>query len=82
MRILASSATKIGSWKNIDKSGKVTGYSVDEKSFKQELDNINKILLRGVSSNTINQLENGIMTSTPITSGVLSSGLGYEIIQE
>jgi hypothetical protein len=51
MRILASSATKIGSWKNVDKSGKVTGYKVGHQAMKDELDNINKILLRGVKSN-------------------------------
>lgn len=69
MRILASSATRIGTWATKDKSGKVTGYKIDEQSFKDELNNISKILLRGISTNTENQssgdpLGLGISTST------------------
>jgi len=67
MRILASAATRIGSWTNKDKNGKVTGYKIDEKSFKDELDNINKILLRGISTNTENQ-----SGSDPLNLGVSS----------
>lgn len=38
---LAAAATKIGSWAVKNKSGEVTGYNVDETSFKKELDTIN-----------------------------------------
>lgn len=38
---VAAAATKLGSWAQKDKDGKVVGYNVDEKSFKQELDKIN-----------------------------------------
>lgn len=41
LRILANTATKIGSWAVKDSDGNVIGYNVDEKSFKTELDKIN-----------------------------------------
>lgn len=40
MQLLASSATKIGTWA-IEKDGKVIGYDVSQKEFKKELDKIN-----------------------------------------
>lgn len=49
MRILSSSATKIGSWKIYDKTGKTVGYKVNEKAMKDELAKINTILLRSVN---------------------------------
>lgn len=49
---LAAAATKIGSWAVKNKNGEVTGYNVDELSFKKELDTINNFarldyILRG-----------------------------------
>lgn len=41
MRILSSSASKIGSWVQRDKNGNATGYNTTEKAFKAELDKIN-----------------------------------------
>ena len=37
-KMLQKAATKIGQWKIVDpKTGKTTGYEIDEKSFKEEL---------------------------------------------
>ena len=48
MQILASSASKIGTWK-VTKDGNVTGYNTSQSAFKKELDNINRMLSRGLS---------------------------------
>lgn len=40
LRILGTSATKIGQWA-IEKDGKIVGYDIDETSFRRELDTIN-----------------------------------------
>lgn len=52
MQILASAATRIGTWKIINKKGKVKGYKVSHESMKKELDKINKILLRAIKGET------------------------------
>lgn len=48
MRILSSAATKLGSWAQRDSAGNITGFNVDEGSFKKELnalkESANKIL--------------------------------------
>lgn len=44
MRILSSSASKIGSWAKRDETGKVVGYAIDESSMKKELKNISENL--------------------------------------
>lgn len=68
LRILSSAATRIGTWRIKDKNGNVTGYKASEKSFKDELDNINKILLRGVKvKNEINSSQD------PLNLGVANS---------
>ncbi len=41
MKLLAASATKIGTWAQTDKNGNVVGYNTSEASFKKELDSIN-----------------------------------------
>ncbi len=41
LRVLANTATKIGSWAIKDKNGNVTGYNANEKDFKNELQKIN-----------------------------------------
>jgi len=41
LQVLASTATKIGTWAIKDKNGNIIGYNVDEKSFRKELDKIN-----------------------------------------
>ncbi len=41
LRMLASAATKMGTWAKKDGDGNVIGYNVGEKTFKKELDNIN-----------------------------------------
>ncbi len=40
-QLLASAATKIGTWAIKDKNGKVTGYDASENDFKKELEKIN-----------------------------------------
>lgn len=41
LQILSATATKLGTWAIKDKNGNVTGYNINEKSFRQELDKIN-----------------------------------------
>lgn len=41
LRMLASAATKIGTWAVKDKEGNITGYNTSEGEFKKELDKIN-----------------------------------------
>jgi len=48
LRLLANSASKIGTWAIADKNGKVTGYQASEKAFKTELDNIRKLTERAL----------------------------------
>jgi len=55
MKILSSAASKLGTWKIKDKDGNTVGYNASEKTFKDELDNINKILNRSVKSSIVNQ---------------------------
>ncbi|MBX4188172.1 MAG: hypothetical protein KW793_03495 [Candidatus Doudnabacteria bacterium] len=52
LKVLSSSATKIGTWALKDKSGNIIGYNASEKDFKNELDKVNRYaqldyLLRG-----------------------------------
>lgn len=81
MRILASAATKIGTWRKLDDSGNVIGYKARESDFKAELENISKILLRASKYNVINQFDNQTESSTPTITGKTSSGIGYKIIE-
>lgn len=59
MRVLASSATKIGTWRIRDKNGNTTGYAIDEESFKKELNNIKNLIEKssGVGGSGENDLE-------------------------
>ena len=41
LRVIASAATKIGTWAIKDKEGNVVGYNANEATFKAELDKIN-----------------------------------------
>ena len=41
LRVIASAATKIGTWTIKDKDGNVVGYNANEATFKAELDKIN-----------------------------------------
>lgn len=41
LALLSSSASKIGTWAKKDTAGNITGYEVDEATFKKELDKIN-----------------------------------------
>jgi len=50
MQILASAATRIGTWVIRDKNGKVKGYKVGHDAMRRELDNISATLLRGQES--------------------------------
>lgn len=81
MRMLASAATKIGTWRQRDKDGNVTGYKASESAFKDELDNISKIFLRAVKGNELNQSTNTTQTSTPIMTGQTPGGMGYQVIE-
>jgi len=65
MRILASSATQIGSWTMRDKKGRVTGYKIGEQAMKDELDKISKIFLRAIKAEEINK-ESAQLKSDPL----------------
>lgn len=41
LQLLSASASKLGTWAIKDNAGNVTGYNIDETSFKKELDKIN-----------------------------------------
>lgn len=41
--MLANSASKVGTWRILDKKGKVVGYNISEASLKKELDNIKRL---------------------------------------
>lgn len=47
-RMLASAASKIGTWKIVDSSGKVKGYNIDEASFVAELNQIKTLAQRAI----------------------------------
>lgn len=86
LRILASTASKIGSWARRDSSGKVTGYDTTESAMKRELDNIAATFNKAVKSNIIKQQSSNTMTSTPMTtmttSGKTPSGITYTITND
>ena len=50
MKILSDSASAISGWRRTDDKGNVW-FPVTEKAFKDELDIINKTLLRGLNPN-------------------------------
>lgn len=50
LRMLASSATKIGTWRRMDSKGNVTGYKVSESEFKKELDNIANLYRKAINT--------------------------------
>lgn len=59
MRVLEASASKIGTWRQTNKDGKVVGYKASEKSFKKELDTISNFakldyILKGGSPSDVN----------------------------
>ena len=86
MKILASAATTIGNMRQYDKNGNVTGYKSTESRFKEELDKISKIFLRGIKGNIENmEITSPTIyyteTSTPITSATTSSGKKYTITE-
>lgn len=65
-QLLAASATKLGTWAIKDNAQNVTGYDVDEKHFKAELDKINNFqkldyVLKGGDPTSVGlqQLNNG-----------------------
>lgn len=41
--MLASSASKVGTWRILDKKGKVIGYNINESAMKKELENIKRL---------------------------------------
>jgi len=51
LQILSASASKIGTWRQTDKNGNVTGYKASEKSMKEELDRISKTFSKGENVN-------------------------------
>jgi shikimate 5-dehydrogenase len=48
--MLRSSASKIGTWQIRDKNGKVTGYNIDQDSFKKELDAMKTLTQRAITN--------------------------------
>jgi len=75
-KMLRDAATKINNWAIRDESGNVTGYNVDEASFKAELDRLKELAqkasdaAKGITTN-----QNGGQVKT----GVTSTGLKYTI---
>lgn len=68
LNLLSSSATKLNSWAIKDGAGNVTGYSIDEGSFKSELDKINNFakldyVLKGGDPGSVNvvQMQDGTL---------------------
>ncbi len=81
LQVLASTATKIGTWAMKDKDGKVTGYNASEKDFKQELDKINNFakldyVLKGGSPADVNIKQEPDGTYTTINSDGSITNLG------
>lgn len=50
LQILSASASKIGTWRITDKSGKVKGYNANEVDFRAELERIKKLIEKSISS--------------------------------
>lgn len=70
LKVLASAATRLGTWRVKNKDGEVTGYNINEKEFKKELDKINNFakldyILKGgdAASVGITQEDNGALTT-------------------
>lgn len=64
LSLLSSAASKLDSWAIKDKAGNVTGYNVDEKDFKTELQKINNFqkldfVLKGGDPASVNVQEQG-----------------------
>lgn len=47
-QMLQAAASNIGTWRNVDKNGKTTGYDIDEGRFKEELNRIKTLAQRAV----------------------------------
>jgi|CXWL01.1.fsa_nt_gi hypothetical protein len=78
--LLQSAATKIGSWQLVDDTGKVYGYEVDEKSFKDELESIKKLAQRALvkaSGNVFDDAETSLLDELYQSQGVLSPASFY-----
>ncbi len=59
LQLLSASASKLGTWAIKDNAGNVTGYNIDEGSFKAELDKINNFqklgyILKGGAPSAVN----------------------------
>ena len=50
MRVLASAATKIGTWAIKDKTGKTLGYRIGQDQMKKELENISNIFTKAIKT--------------------------------
>ena len=70
MQILASAASKIGTWRNV-KDGRVTGYDASESSFKEELNNIRNTLLRASKGAIGTDTISGVSAEDPL--GILDA---------
>jgi hypothetical protein len=66
--MLKSAASKIGTWSMENKNGKVLGYSIDEASFKKELET-----LRDLASKAINAASGSTSSSNNSSNGVSSA---------
>lgn len=81
MQILASAATKIGTWQLKNKKGNTVGYDIDEKSFKAELDNIAKIFNRAIKSQIGTEPEGNTQTMSDGTTWIDNSDGTYTLVQ-
>lgn len=81
MNILSSAATKLGTWEKADKNGKVKGYDTTQTLFKEEIDRLmNEYKALVNESYQIYGLPPKY-GSSGVSSGTLSSGMTYEIIE-
>lgn len=74
--MLKSAASKIGTWSMENKKGKVLGYSIDEASFKKELETLRDLASKAInaasgstSSSSSNNSSNGVSSAYKTSTG-------------
>lgn len=74
LAMLEASASKIGTWRMTDDSGKTTGYKIDEANFKKELQTLktltNKAIVEAGGDINADPLGLGVGQSDPLSLGI------------
>ena len=65
MAILKAAGTSLGAWSNQSKDGKLKNFDVDEKTFKEELDNLIADYQDLLNSANINQSLDSYLKNNP-----------------